>query len=252
MYIGLINYNYKDNNSFYKLIGYIKDYNTITKYFNSCPDFLKKENITYKYMIRERFIDKRFRGKKFSNLIQGVDPNLTNQIHSWDFNRKLNDFNYYIGDFNIKIILQSLKIGIDNFITNLYENNYILDSINQNNIILKEEYIFVDNLKYLDSQVCFIDYTKFRKCDSHNKNNDIKALGEFISWLFTTFNFSLEIVNKETLDLVNQLYKDIQSNTINSPSVLSKRLGVIINKIENKPQWCRCQYLTKYEQDYKL
>jgi hypothetical protein len=257
MYIGEINYNYKKihnfnfNKLFNKMTGkYSPDYKIITTYFNYCPEFLKRENITYKYMIRE--IIKRDDDKNiFKNLKQGYEYyHINDSEHS-----------YYINDNNIKLILVSLQTGIINLITNLYNKGYILDTINEKNMILKEEYILVNDMMCLDSKVYFIDFTQLKMYTGENQNNDIKALGKFIYWLFTTFKFSLEIVNKNTLELVKKLYEDVQSlsetldtrkgyvqsNQIKTLGDLSDRLGLIINSITSQ---YRCRYLRVEEALY--
>jgi len=84
---------------------------------------------------------------------------------------------------------------------------------------------------YLDYKVYFTDYTKLTKCNDNNRNNDIKALGEFIAWLFSNFKFEKIEAIDNILLLVTKLYEDTQSNIINNPEKLSLRLDAIIKLI---------------------
>lgn len=99
-----------------------------------------------------------------------------------------------------------------------------------------------------DNKIYFINYSKLCKYTDKNKNNDIKALGEFIYWLFQSskiywksrFNFGegSNSVNKldkatytNTYELVDKLHNEIE--IIDSPDKLSTMLQTIINSITN-------------------
>ena len=258
IYIGKLNYIYEKISNlkilFNKTLGqlkkigqYITNYNIITKYFDNCSKFLENENITCKYMIRENI------GTNiFKNIVKGDDEDNINED-------------------NIKIILLSLKTGIDILITELYKNNYILNTIDENNMILKKEFILVTNEYfiehkyqgdaypnyYLDYKVYFTDYTKLTKCNDNNRNNDIKALGKFIKWLFSNFQFENK-ENKEIKDieqivvLVKKLYEDTESNKINNPADLSLKLDAIIKliNVDIRIKSKRFEFFRNGEYDY--
>jgi hypothetical protein len=197
-YIGQIIYNYNKS-----IFSRNTKYKIITKYFGE-NSISKTENNTYYYMISE--VIKRSDNKNIFNKL------LNNQDN---YNYKSYNINYE----NIKYILNSLKIGIDILITNLYNNNYILDTIDEKNIILK------------NNKVYFINYSSLQICDDNNKYNDIKALAKFIHWLFKTYTFTFKgnyyPILYGTLELVEELNED----TINTPKDLSNRLNNIINSI---------------------
>ena len=204
-YIGQIIYNYNKS-----IFSRNTKYNIITKYFGE-KSISKTENNTYYYMISE--VIKRSDNK-----------NIFNKLLNYDFYQYNDSFgSYNINYENIKYILKSLKQGIDNFITNLYNNNYILDTIDEKNIILK------------NNKVYFINYTSLQICDDNNKYNDIKALAKFIHWLFNTYTFTFKghFFPKYygTLELVEELNEDTKKNLINTPNELSNRLDNIINSI---------------------
>jgi hypothetical protein len=202
------------------LNGIISDYNTIIQYYfninniNRCPNFLKKNNVTYKYIISEQII----RGDRKNIFINLLKTDSTKKDSKNDYFRSL-----YINDKNIILILNSLKTAIDNLITNLYSDGYILDNISKENIILKE--IYKINTEEKDTKVYFYDYSKLKISNNENKNNDINALCTFIKWLFDNFGFV------DTLELV----KKLDHNKINSPHDLSIQLDLIIKAIPGTP-----------------
>jgi hypothetical protein len=211
IFIGDIDYKYVDNwweKLKNKGRGKITDYNIIIQYFITCPNFLKRNNITYKYIISEKII----RGDRKNIFINLLKTSSDKKDSNKDYFRSL-----YINDKNIILILNSLKTAIDNLIKNLYSDGYILDNINEENIILKE--IYEIDTKKKDTKVYFYDYSKLKKSNNENKNNDINALCKFIKWLFSRFEF------KDTLELVKNL-------SINSPQDLSTKLEQIINSIQ--------------------
>lgn len=209
IFIGDIDYKYVDDRwkkLKNKMSGKNTDYNIIIQYFKTCPNFFKKNNITYKYLISQQI-------KRYDN------KNIFKNLEKSDKKYNINDYFHskYINDNNIKIILNSLKTAIDNLIKNLYSDGYILGNISEDNIILKE--IYKIDTKEKDTKVYFYDYSKLSKSNDNNKNDDINALCKFIKWLFSRFEF------KDTLELVKNL-------SINSPQDLSTKLEQIINSIQ--------------------
>lgn len=149
---------------------------------------------------------------------------------------------------NIKQILQNLNNGIKNLITNLYNSNYILNNINNDNITLDITTRNNDNI--ILNNIYFINFENLSIHNNTNKNNDIKALIEFIKWLFSAnpskneyskhpnnykFKFGYGTSHmfnsfknfKNAYDLVEEL----DHNNINNPTDLCKKLEEIISKI---------------------
>jgi hypothetical protein len=137
---------------------------------------------------------------------------------------------YNFDGIHFKEILNSLKTSIDNLIKNLYNNNYILDNINESNMTIKS------------NKVYFFNYNNLRIIiDENEKNNDIKALVKFIRWLFESIFESVRThkdikidylpIYYGTLELLEQLYEDDKNNKIYDPDTLSRKLKVIINSI---------------------
>jgi hypothetical protein len=170
-------------------------YNIITKYFGKGKKLNLKRNSKYYYIICETLSKE-----------------------------------YNFDGIHFKEILNSLKTSIDNLIKNLYNNNYILDNINESNMTIKS------------NKVYFFNYNNLRIIkDENEKNNDIKALVKFIRWLFESI-FESVGTHKDikidylpiyygTLELLEQLYEDDKNNKIYDPDTLSRKLEVIINSI---------------------
>jgi hypothetical protein len=144
-----------------------------------------------------------------------------------------------INNNNIQKILTSLKEGINNLITNLYNANYILNNINEHNITF--------NLN--NNNIYFINFEKLSFHDNTNKNNDIKALIEFIKLLFSAdlskneysghplnykFNFGYGTEHSfDTDSFINvyDLVKKLDYKNINDPTSLCEKLDKIIEAI---------------------
>ena len=202
-YIGQIIYNYNKS-----IFSRNTKYKIITKYFGE-NSISKTENNTYYYMISE--VIKRSDNKNIFNKLLNYD------YYQYEINDSFGSYN--INYENIKYILNSLKIGIDILITNLYNNNYILDTIDEKNIILK------------NNKVYFINYSKLQICDDNNKYNDIKALAKFIYWLFKTYTFTFTNGSFPILYGTLELVEELNEDTINTPKDLSNRLNNIIKSI---------------------
>ena len=140
---------------------------------------------------------------------------------------------------NIKQILQNLNNGIENLITNLYNSNYILNNINNDNITL-------DNIT---QNIYFINFENLSTHNNTNKNNDIKTLIEFIKWLFSAdlskneysehplnykFNFGYgtnHLSDRDSFKNAYDLVEKLDHNNINNPTDLCTKLEEIISAI---------------------